>query len=167
MWTKWIAVFPGAIRAAVATAVFLAVWAFLTSVVLAVLTPSVQLGPNFASSLIFVSIATALAVLSIRVVLRAVRSTSGGSGKAGRLVATLYMLVIAAFLAPTVGRLLSEQTSGGMLSQAAASHFLVSDPVGLPSSRVERTMAELEKARSSFSALWGIADDDGPVPVQL
>ena len=64
-------------RAVVATAVFLAMWAFLTSVVLTVITPSVRLGPNFASSLIFVSIATALVVLSIGVLLRALRSTSG------------------------------------------------------------------------------------------
>ena len=77
------------------------------------------------------------------------------------------MLVVAAFLAPTVGSLLSEQTSGRMLAQAGASQFLMSAPAGLPTSRVDRTMAQLEKAYTSLSTTWGIADDDSPVPVQL
>ena len=151
---------------------WLFLWALITFVVELVIVEAVSLGPRFGTMtmvvapLVALPVATRLALIKPR---RATRSDDWMKRHPRKAALFYIALVVASLLmmAIAMSPRIIEHRSRGSDAEAALQSFVPIHEAGLDPAKVERTLAEFERARSHLANKWQIPDTSLPISLYL
>ena len=151
---------------------WLFLWGLITFVVELVIVEAVSLGPRFGTMtmvvapLVALPVATRLALIKPRRVTRSDDWMKRHPRKAalfyiGLVAASLLMMAIA--MSPRI----IEHRSRGSDAEVALQSFVPIHEAGADPAKVERTLAEFERARSHLANKWQVPDTSPPISLYL
>ena len=151
---------------------WLFLWGLTTFVVELVIVEAVSLGPRFETMTMVVAPLVALPVATWLSLMKPVRETRSEDvmKRDPRKTALIYAALIAASLLMMTGAIVPrvlEQRSRSSDAEAALQSFVPIHGAGVDPAKVERTLAEFERARRHLADKWQVPDTSPPIPLYL
>lgn len=148
---------------------WLFLWGLTTFVAELVIVEAVSLGPRFGTMTMIVAplvalpVATRLSLITPRRASRSDEWMKRHPCKAALILTVAILLIVGVAISP---RIIEHRSRGGD-AEAALQSFVPIYEAGVVPGRVERTLAEFERARSHLADKWQVPDASPPISLYL
>ena len=148
---------------------WLFLWGLTTFVAELVVVEAVSLGPRFGTMTIVVAPLVALPVATRLSLIKPRRATRSDEWmkRHPRKAALIFTVSILLIVGLAMGPRFIEHRSRGGDAEVALQYFVPIHEEGVDPAKVERTLAEFERARNHLADKWQVPDTSPPIPLYL